>query len=59
MRGKVGELSCGPAIDQDVAIWSSQQRGLRSRGYKGGHMAGQESRVRFFHDTIDRWLAAK
>ena len=58
LRGKVGELSCGPAIDQDVAIWSSQQRGLRSRGYAGGHFAGQESRVRFFHDTIDRWLTA-
>jgi phenylpropionate dioxygenase-like ring-hydroxylating dioxygenase large terminal subunit len=57
-RGKVGEISCGPAIDQDVAIWSSQQKGLRSRGYRGGHLAGQESRVRFFHDTIDRWLAA-
>lgn len=56
LRGKVGELSCGPAIDQDVAIWSSQQRGLRSRGYRGGHLSGQESRVRFFHDTIDRWL---
>ena len=58
LRSGVGEFSCGPAIDQDVAIWSSQQRGLRSRGYRGGHFAGQESRVRFFHDTIDRWLAA-
>jgi phenylpropionate dioxygenase-like ring-hydroxylating dioxygenase large terminal subunit len=56
-RGKVGEFSCGPGIDQDVAIWSQQQRGLRSRGYRGGHLSGQESRVRFFHDTIDRWLA--
>jgi phenylpropionate dioxygenase-like ring-hydroxylating dioxygenase large terminal subunit len=57
-RGKVGELSCGPGIDQDVSIWSEQQKGLRSRGYKGGHLAGQEARVRFFHDTIDRWLGA-
>ncbi|WP_301751936.1 aromatic ring-hydroxylating dioxygenase subunit alpha [uncultured Erythrobacter sp.] len=55
-RGKVGELSCGPGIDQDVSIWSEQQKGLRSRGYKGGHLAGQEARVRFFHDTIDRWV---
>jgi len=55
-RGVVGELSCGPGIDQDVSIWSEQQKGLRSRGYKGGHLAGQEARVRFFHDTIDRWL---
>ena len=55
-RGVVGEISCGPGIDQDVSIWSEQQKGLRSRGYKGGHLAGQEARVRFFHDTIDRWL---
>jgi hypothetical protein len=55
-RGVVGELSCGPGIDQDVSIWSEQQKGLRSRGYKGGHLAGQEARVRFFHDTIGRWL---
>jgi phenylpropionate dioxygenase-like ring-hydroxylating dioxygenase large terminal subunit len=57
-HGKVGELSCGPGIDQDVSIWSSQQQGLRSRGYEGGVLSGQESRVRFFHDTIDRWIAA-
>ena len=56
-RGAVGEISCGPGIDQDVSIWSSQQLGLRSRGYKGGYLSRQESRVRFFHDTIDRWLA--
>jgi hypothetical protein len=40
-----------------VSIWSNQQKGLRSRGYAGGALAGQENRVRFFHDTIDRWLA--
>lgn len=57
-RGVVGELSCGPGIDQDVSIWSEQQKGLRSRGYKGGHLAGQEARVRFFHDMIDRWVGA-
>jgi phenylpropionate dioxygenase-like ring-hydroxylating dioxygenase large terminal subunit len=56
-RGPVGEMSCGPGIDQDVSIWSNQQKGLRSRGYGGGVLSGQEDRVRFFHDTIDRWLA--
>ena len=33
--GKVGEVSTGFVIDQDVAIWTTQQKGLRSRGYKG------------------------
>lgn len=57
IQGPEGEVSCGPAIDQDVAIWKTQQKGLRSRGYKGGYMPDQERRIRFFHDTIDRYLA--
>ena len=56
VRGAVGEISCGPAIDQDVEIWSSQQAGLRSRGFKGGVFSGQEGRIQFFHDQIDKWL---
>ena len=54
--GKVGEVSCGPGIDQDVAIWSSQQQGLRSRGFRGEYMAAQENRIRFFHENLDRYL---
>jgi Ring hydroxylating alpha subunit (catalytic domain) len=53
-RGKVGAFSYAPGIDQGISIWSQQQRGLRSRGYHGGHLSGQESRVRFFHHNIDR-----
>jgi phenylpropionate dioxygenase-like ring-hydroxylating dioxygenase large terminal subunit len=56
-RGKVGEVSCGPGIDQDVAIWSTQQAGLMSRGYRGEYLPWQERRIRFFHDNIDRYLA--
>ncbi|MEM9606795.1 MAG: aromatic ring-hydroxylating dioxygenase subunit alpha [Actinomycetota bacterium] len=56
--GAVGEVSCGPGIDQDVAIWSSQQAGLRSRGYRGEYLPWQERRIRYFHDNIDRHLAA-
>ena len=37
-RGKVGEVSCGPGIDQDVAIWSTQQAGLTSRGFRGEYL---------------------
>ncbi len=56
-RGMAGEVSCGPGIDQDVAIWSSQQKGLGSRGYRGEYLPTQERRIRFFHDNIDRYLA--
>lgn len=56
VQGKVGEVSCGSAIDQDVAIWSTQQAGLQSRGYRGDYMPAQENRIRFFHDTINRYI---
>ena len=55
--GKTGEVSCGPGIDQDVSIWSTQQQGLRSRGSRGDYMPEQERRVRYFHDNIDRYIA--
>jgi phenylpropionate dioxygenase-like ring-hydroxylating dioxygenase large terminal subunit len=55
-RGKVGEVSCGPGIDQDVAIWSTQQRGLTSRGFRGDYMPRQEDRIRFFHENLDRYI---
>jgi len=54
--GDVGEFSCGPGIDQDVDIWRTQQKGLRSRGYRGGYLPNQERRVRFFHDTLDAYI---
>jgi|GEM_PF-2564195 len=57
VQGKAGEVSAGPAIDEDLAIWPSQQRGLHSRGYKRDYLAGQESRLRFFHETLEDWLA--
>jgi len=57
VAGKVGEVSLGPGIDQDVAVWSRQQRGLRSAGYRRDYLAWQERRVRYFHENIDRWIA--
>ena len=47
--GIAGEVSCGPGIDQDVAIWNTQQQGLRSRGFRGEYMPWQERRITFFH----------
>ena len=54
--GKVGEVATGFVIDQDVEVWNSQQKGLRSRGYNGDYLPDQESRVRFFHENVDRYL---
>lgn len=54
--GKAGDYSMGPTIDQDVAIWSNQQKALHSRGYQREVLAGQEARVRYFHDNLDKWM---
>lgn len=50
------EKSVGLGIDQDLSITTGQQLGFRSRGFKDVYLAGQESRVRHFHEMIDRCL---
>ena len=55
--GIAGEVSCGPGIDQDVAIWNTQQKGLMSRGYRNEYLPTQERRIKFFHDNIDRYIS--
>ena len=54
-----GEKSMGRTIDQDMAVFSAQQVGLRSRGYHGAYLAGQESRVRRYHELIDDYVAGR
>lgn len=56
VQGKAGEISAGPAIDEDLEIWPAQQQGLHSRGYKRDYLSGQESRMRYFHETLEDWL---
>ncbi|WP_309604496.1 SRPBCC family protein [Phenylobacterium sp.] len=56
LQGKLGEVSMGPGIDQDLSVWYGQQKALHSRGYKRDYLSGQESRVRFFHENLDRRL---
>ena len=56
LTGKFGEISAGAGIDQDVSVWQSQQQGLGSRGFKGDYMPYQERRIRFHHETIDRYI---
>jgi len=56
VQGPYPEVSCGDAIDQDVAVWSSQQAGLRSRGFKREYLSGQEHRIRFWHEHLESLL---
>ena len=55
--GPYPQVSAGVAIDQDLDIWSTQQLGLRSRGYIRDHMPQQENRVRFFQERVDKYIA--
>ncbi len=52
-----GDRPMGIIPDQDVAITTGQQLGVRSRGYKGAYTAGQETRISWFHQVIDEYIA--
>ena len=54
-----GELSMGITIDQDLEIMPGQQAGLKSRGYRGAYLAGQESRLSRYHELIDDYIAGR
>ena len=54
-----GERSMGLTIDQDMTIFPAQQMGMRSRGYKGSYLAGQENRISRLHSLVDEYIAGK
>ncbi len=56
---EVGEKSMGKTIDEDIAVFVRQQKGFRSRGYKGVYLANQENRVRRYHELIDDYIDGK
>lgn len=51
-----GDVSIGPAIEDDVRVFVTQQRGFRSRGFKGVYLAKQEMRIRRYHELIDDYI---
>jgi hypothetical protein len=52
-----GEAFLGRAAEEDMGNMLGQQQGFMSRGYRGAVLAGQESRIQHYHDTIDRYIA--
>ena len=50
------EESIGPAIEEDVEVFLTQQRGFRSRGFKGVYLSNQEKRIRRYHELIDHHI---
>lgn len=45
--------SLGAVADQDLSIGTSQQLGLRSRGFTGCVLTHQEKRIQRFHELLD------
>ena len=46
----------GDVLDQDSELLPVQQKGLRSRAFRGPLWSEQEQRVRHFHKELDRYL---
>lgn len=46
----------GEVLDQDSELLPIQQRGIRSRGFRGPLWGEQEQRVRHFHRELDRYI---
>ncbi len=51
-----GDGDIGPGINQDVEVFVRQQRGFRSRGFKGVYLSNQEGRIRRYHELIDDYI---
>jgi phenylpropionate dioxygenase-like ring-hydroxylating dioxygenase large terminal subunit len=51
--------SIGPAIEDDVRVFVTQQQGFRSRGFTGVYLSNQETRIRRYHELIDDYIDGK
>jgi phenylpropionate dioxygenase-like ring-hydroxylating dioxygenase large terminal subunit len=54
--GAIDEVFVGPTIKGDMSVWPALQKALHSSGYRGTYLAGQESRVRHFHNRLESLL---
>ena len=54
----VGEKSLGRTADQDLSVAASQQRALRSAGFRPFYLSRQERRVQRFHEVLDDYLGS-
>lgn len=57
VRVPIGEKpNLGDVLDQDSELLPIQQRGIRSRAFRGPLWGEQEQRVRHFHRELDRYI---
>jgi nitrite reductase/ring-hydroxylating ferredoxin subunit len=55
--GDGAEKEIDPVLQQDGNQAAPIQSGMRSRGFRGLHLAHQERRIRHFHAVLDEYLA--
>jgi phenylpropionate dioxygenase-like ring-hydroxylating dioxygenase large terminal subunit len=53
------DVSIGPGIEDDVRVFVTQQRGFRSRGFKGVYLSNQEKRIRRYHEMVDDYIEGR
>jgi phenylpropionate dioxygenase-like ring-hydroxylating dioxygenase large terminal subunit len=49
----------GQIVFQDMMLAEGQQRGWRSQGYEDAYLAGQETRVRRWHEVLNDYLEGR
>jgi phenylpropionate dioxygenase-like ring-hydroxylating dioxygenase large terminal subunit len=49
----------GQIVYQDMMLAEGLQRGMQSRGYQDSYLSDQETRVRFFHEVLNDYLAGR
>ena len=50
---------CDQIVYQDMLLAEGMQRGMKSQGYTDAYLAGQETRVRFFHEVLNDYIAGR
>lgn len=49
----------GQIVYQDMELAEGQQAGMHSRGYADAYLSAQETRVRFFHEVLNDYIAGR
>lgn len=52
-------IAQGDFLSQDLSLAVTQQQGLRSMGFSEAYLAGQETRVRRFHEVLNDYLEGR
>ena len=53
------EIAQGDFLTQDLSLAETQQKGLRSMAFTDAYLAGQETRVRRFHEVLNDYLEGR